>query len=101
MLFRSDMKQNSIAAIQEQRQEVNTSVKNKGEVSELAGGVDIKTLAVAPVGYDLYLMSSLRDNAFYAPKDIYKNQNVVDNVRVLRQMSSDRLHQQMINLQYK
>lgn len=96
-----DTKQSSIASIQEQRQETTSTVKNKGEVSELAGGVDIKTLAVAPVGYDLYLMSSLRDNAFYAPKDIYKNQNVVDNVRVLRQMSSDSLHQQMINLQYK
>ena len=95
------MKQNSIASIQEQRQETNFTVKNKGEVSELAGGVDIKTLAAAPVGYDLYLMSSLRDNAFYAPKDIYKNQNNVDNVRALRQMSSDALHQQMINLQYK
>lgn len=96
-----DMKQNSIATIQEQRQETNSTVKNKGEVSELAGGVDLKTLAAAPVGYDLYLLSSLRDNPFYAPKEIYKNQNVVDNVRVLRQMSSDRLHQEMINLQYK
>jgi hypothetical protein len=96
-----DMKQSSIASVQEQRQETNTTVKNKGEVSELAGGVDIRTLAVAPAGYDLYLMSSLRDNAFYAPKEIYKNQNVVDNVRVLRQMSSDALHQQLINLQYK
>ncbi|CAB5221719.1 hypothetical protein UFOVP242_40 [uncultured Caudovirales phage] len=96
-----DMKQNSIAMMQEQRQETNSTVKNKGEVSELAGGVDIKTLAAAPVGYDLYLMSSLRDNPFYAPKDIYKNQNNVDNVRALRQMSSDSLHQQMINLQYK
>ena len=96
-----DMKQNSIASIQEQRQETNFTVKNKSEVSELAGGVDIKTLAAAPVGYDLYLMSSLRDNPFYAPKDIYKNQNNVDNVRALRQMSSDALHQQMINLQYK
>lgn len=96
-----DTKQNTITSIQEQRQETTSTVKNKGEVSELAGGVDIKTLAVAPVGYDLYLISSLRDNAFYVPKDIYKNQNVVDNVRVLRQMSSDSLHQQMINLQYK
>lgn len=96
-----DMKQSSIASIQEQRQEVSSTVKNKGEVSELAGGVDIKNLASAPVGYDLYLLSSLRDSPFYAPKDIYKNQNVVDNVRVLRQMSSDRLHQEMINLQYK
>lgn len=96
-----DAKQSSIASIQEQRQETTSTVKNKGEVSELAGGVDLKTLAAAPVGYDLYLMSSLKDVAFYAPKDIYKNQNVVDNVRALRQMSSDRLHQQMINLQYK
>ena len=96
-----DTKQSSVAAIQEQRQETTSTVKNKGEVSELAGGVDLKTLAAAPVGYDLYLMSSLRDAAFYAPKDIYKNQNVVDNARALRQMSSDRLHQQLINLQYK
>jgi hypothetical protein len=43
----------------------------------------------------------MKDVAFYEPKEIYKNQKVVDNVRVLRQMSSDRLHQEMINLQYK
>ena len=35
------------------------------------------------------------------PKEVYKNQNIVDNIRVLRQLGSDRLHQEMVNLQYK
>jgi len=41
--------------------------------------------------------------AFYAPREIYKNQRTVDNARVLRglQGGSDRLHQELINLQYK
>jgi hypothetical protein len=43
----------------------------------------------------------LQDVAFYAPKEIYKNQKTVDNVRALRQMSSDKLHQDLVNLQYK
>jgi hypothetical protein len=41
------------------------------------------------------------DVAFYAPKEIYRNQKTVDNVRALRQMSSERLHQQMVDQQYK
>ena len=43
----------------------------------------------------------LPDVAFYTPKEIYKNQKTVDNVRALRQMSSDKLHQDMVNQQYK
>jgi hypothetical protein len=43
------------------------------------------------------------DVAFYAPKEIYKNQKTVDNARTLRglQGGSDRLHQEMVNQQYK
>ena len=41
------------------------------------------------------------DAAFYAPKEIYRNQVNVDNVRLLRGLGSDRLHQQMIDMQYK
>ena len=41
------------------------------------------------------------DVAFYAPKEIYKNQKVTDNVRLLRGLGSDRLHQEMVNRQYK
>jgi hypothetical protein len=43
------------------------------------------------------------DVAFYAPKEVYKNQKTVDNVRTLRglQGGSERLHQEMVNSQYK
>ena len=44
---------------------------------------------------------AIKDTPFYEIKEVYKNQVNVDNVRALRQMSSDRLHQQLINLQYK
>ncbi len=44
---------------------------------------------------------ALADAPFYAPKEIYRNQVNVDNVRVLRQLSSDKLHQDLVNLQYK
>ena len=45
----------------------------------------------------------LRDSQFYSPKEIYKNQKVVDNESILRQMNrrSDRLHEEMVNQQFK
>jgi len=91
----------SVTAMQEQRVETNDTVKNKGDVSELAGGVDITKLASLPSGYNSYLSFTIKDSPFYDVKEVYKNQVNVDNVRALRQMSSDRLHQQLINMQYK
>lgn len=76
---------------------VNRDVTN----NELAGGVDINRMALAPVGYNDYLNMTLRDAAFYAPKEIYRNQRVIDNARALRQLSSDRLHQEMVEQQYR
>ena len=96
-----DNRQSSITALQEQRVDTNETVKNKGDVSELAGGVDLTKLTVAPPGYNAYLTMAIKDTPFYEIKEVYKNQVNVDNVRALRQMSSDRLHQQLINLQYK
>jgi hypothetical protein len=58
-------------------------------------------MATTPVGYNQYLNLVIADAAFYAPKEIYKGQRNVDNVRALRQMSSDRLHQEMVNQQYR
>ena len=92
---------NSITALQEQRIESNDTVKNKGDVSELAGGVDLTKLTALPTGYTSYLSLTIKDSPFYEIKEVYKNQVNVDNARALRQMSSDRLHQQLINLQYK
>ena len=82
-------------------QEQKTDAVNKNvQPNELAGKVDIASMATQPAGYQAYSFA-LADAPFYAPKEIYKNQVNVDNARVLRQLSSDKLHQQLVNLQYK
>lgn len=94
MMQQSNMLQESNS---EQR---NDTVKRNVQPNELAGGVDITSMATQPVGFNAYSIA-LRDNQFYAPKEIYKNQEVIDNRRALRQLGNDSLHQQLINLQYK
>jgi hypothetical protein len=82
-------------------QEQKTETVNKNILpNELAGAVDINKMAIQPAGYQAYSIM-MPDVAFYAPKEIYKNQVNVDNVRLLRGLSSDRLHQEMVNQQYK
>jgi hypothetical protein len=44
---------------------------------------------------------TIKDTPFYEIKEVYKNQVNVDNVRLLRSLGSDRLHQLMVNQQYK
>jgi hypothetical protein len=78
-----------------------STVKKEVAINEAAAGVDIGKMAIAPMGYNTYLTLAIKDVSFYAPRDIYPKQNTVDNVRALRQMSSDRLHQEMINQQYQ
>lgn len=82
-------------------QEQKTDSVNKNvQPNELAGAVDITRMATQPAGYQAYSVM-MPDVAFYAPKEIYKNQVNVDNVRLLRGLGSDRLHQEMVNQQYK
>lgn len=76
------------------------SVNRNSSDNEVAGGVDLNKMALAPVGYGDYLNFALRDAAFYPPKEVYKNQRNVDNVRVLRQLSSDSKHREMVDMQY-
>jgi hypothetical protein len=76
---------------------VNTNTQD----NELAGGVSLNKMALAPVGYGDYLNFTLRDAAFYAPKEVYKNQRNVDNARVLRQLTNDSRHQEMVEQQYR
>ena len=81
-------------------QEQKTDAVNKNvQPNELAGKVDIDSMATQPTGYQAY-STMIPDVAFYAPKEIYKNQVNVDNVRLLRGLGSDRLHQEMVNQQY-
>jgi hypothetical protein len=80
----------------------NLSVKRNVQNNEAAGNVSIESIAKQPVGYAQYF-GSMPDVAFYAPREIYRNQRTVDNARVLRGLTggSDRLHQEMVNQQYK
>ena len=82
--------------------EQNTSVKKNVQNNEAAGNVTIESIAKQPANYAQYF-TVIPDVAFYAPKEIYKNQKVVDNARTLRglQGGSDKLHQDMVNQQYK
>ena len=80
--------------------EQNDSVKKNVQNNEAAGAVTIESIAKQPANYAQYF-TMIPDVAFYEPKEVYKNQKTVDNARALRQLSSDRLHQEMINQQYK
>ena len=83
------------------RVETKTETVNRNvQSNELAGGVDIAMMALQPRGYESYSFV-MRDVSFYEPKEIYNKQNNVDNVKALRQLSSDRLHQELVNQQYK
>lgn len=85
----------------EQLQDGN--IKRNVQPNEVAGGVDINTIATQPKGYEAYSQVVLSDASFYKVDSIYKNQTTVDNARVLRGLTggSDRLHQEMIDQQYK
>ena len=87
----------SSAGTQEQRTD---SVNKNVQSNELAGGVDLTRMATQPAGYQTY-SAAMPDVAFYAPREIYRNQVNVDNAKLLRGLGSDRLHQQMIDMQYK
>jgi hypothetical protein len=78
----------------------NESVKKNVQNNDAAGNVTIESIAKMPTNYAQYF-TMIPDVAFYEPKEVYKNQKTVDNARALRQLSSDRLHQEMINQQYK
>lgn len=84
-----------------QTEQQTETVKKNVQPNELAGGVDIASIATQPKGFDVYSITVMKDGTFYAPKDIYGNQKTIDNARALRSLSSDRLHQEMVDQQYK
>jgi len=69
--------------------------------NELAAGMDIDRIAVTPQGFNVYASLVLRDAAFYAPREIYRGQRTVDNVRALRSLGQDARHQEMVDQQYR
>lgn len=84
------------------RQVLGPSVKANVKDNDAAGGVTLASIARQPIGFESYF-GVLADARFYVPKEIYQNQKTVDNARVLRGLmsGSDRLHQEMVDQQYK
>lgn len=100
---------NPLTEIVEGRQPIttNTAPVNTGPAvnrnasdNDAAGGVSINRMALAPIGYGDYLNFALKDAAFYAPKEVYRNQRTVDNARALRQLTNDMRHKEMVEQQY-
>lgn len=79
--------------------QTGSSVKRDAQNNEIAGGVTVESIARQPANYAQYF-TTIPDVSFYAPREIYRNQKTIDNARALRSMSSDRLHQDMVNQQY-
>lgn len=87
-------------SVESSKEQDNKSVvKQNIQDSDVAAGVTIANIARTPIGFNSYLIA-LADVSFYPPRDVYRNQKNVDNVRALRQLASDRLHQQMVDQQY-
>lgn len=78
------------------------SVKKNVQNNDVAGNVTVESIAKQPENYAQYFVM-MPDSAFYAPKEIYRNQRTVDNARVMRGLTggSDAKHQQMVDQQYR
>ena len=103
-------KTDPITAIVEQRSELPTGtapvfagpvVNTRAADSELAGGRSIDSIAKTAPALDLYASLRLQDAAFYAPREIYRGQRNVDNVRALRNLAQETRHQEMVDQQYR
>lgn len=68
--------------------------------AELAGGPSI-TAFQSGVDITAYTNVVMRDSQFYAPREIYRGQQTVDNRQALRGLGTDRLHQDMIDQQWR
>jgi hypothetical protein len=77
------------------------TVKKNTPDSSVAGDISIAAMATQPAGYSAYSVT-MPDASFYTPKEIYRNQKVVDNQRLMRGLTrgSDSLHEQMMEQQY-
>jgi hypothetical protein len=84
-----------------QKEQKTDTVRQGISNNELAGNVTLASLGAIPQGFNAY-STMMPDAPFYAPKEIYKNQRVVDS-RAGRRMfgGSDALHEEMVNQQYK
>ncbi len=101
---------NNLSGVDQKQQNISTesekqtqTTRRKGEPNEMDSATTIAALTQTPVGFDAYLKGQLTDGTMYAPKEIYKNQKVIDNKRVERilNLQSDIRYEEMVNKQYE
>jgi len=87
----------------EANQKSGPAVRRGGAVEGMEGGPDPAALARAPLDFNQYLNSQLKDAQFYQSREIYRGQRTVDNARAQRFLNgaSDVLHQRMVEQQYQ
>lgn len=77
-------------------------LRRRGEPNDMDSNTTIAALVQSPIGFESYMRGTLADGQMYAPKEIYKNQRVVDNRRVERilNLQSDLRYDELVNQQY-
>ena len=76
-------------------------VNTRTQDNDIAGGRGIESIAQVPQGFNVYASLTLRDAAFYAPREIYRGQRNVDNRRALSSLAQEGRHQEMVDQQYR
>lgn len=77
------------------------AVKSNTADNDLADRASISQIARVPAGFDVYTNLAMREIAFYQPREIYRGQRTVDNIRALRSLGQDAKHQEMVDQQYR
>jgi hypothetical protein len=78
-----------------------------GKASDLEAQKAVQNVVIAAMGFtpgfDNYNKAMIPDTNFYKPYSVYGNQKTVDNQQVSRRLmgGSDRVHQEMVESQYK
>lgn len=98
-----NMNMTTVTTAPDSNQKSGPSVRRGGAVEGMEGGPDPAALARAPLDFNQYLTSQLKDAQFYQSKEIYRGQRTVDNARAQRFLNgaSDVLHQRMVEQQYQ
>jgi hypothetical protein len=81
-----------------------SSLKKSSETGlELGASIDINTLLVSQANLTSYLNVVIKDGVMYPNKEIYRNQQNIDNKQSQRLLNTmqDRMHQEMTNGQYR
>ena len=99
----NEVKNNTTTVDDAKEKPLSENLRGSAVNSDLPERIDMRSLAVVPNGFNSYLNLQLRDSVFYSPREIYRNQTVIDNNSVLRQLnsSSSRLFDNLVQDQYR